>query len=292
MMNTDIEWQNYEELVKEIYEALGKAHGVTIECWGAKCRRTGKSGATYQIDVLTSHTDGVHQYQTAIECKYWDKLVGRNVISQLAHLVEDVQVNKGVAVSKMGFSRQAKMVAKANNIGLVELRQPTDEDWEGRIRTINFQIVMKQRMIRDLTLGIAPEPGYEKTVPSGTMPLHLPANQIFFAVPGGKVQTFQEFVDDQERNNPTATEFDVRLPEGTIVEVPGLPDSPIHGQRISSVSFRIEDLPPQEMNVVIHGEDHVHWIMEDLFGGTRHTIAPDGMITRNPSDEYEDDQEP
>ena len=39
MMNADIQWQDYEELVKEIYEALGKAHGVTIECWGANCRR-------------------------------------------------------------------------------------------------------------------------------------------------------------------------------------------------------------------------------------------------------------
>ena len=77
-----------------------------------------------------------------------------------------------------------------------------------------------------------------------------------------------------------------------IIEVPDLPDSPIHRQPITSVSFRIEDLPPMEENVVIHGEDHVHWIMEDLFGGTRHTIAPDGTITRNPSDEYEDDQEP
>ena len=25
MMNTDVQWQDYEELVKEIYEALGKA---------------------------------------------------------------------------------------------------------------------------------------------------------------------------------------------------------------------------------------------------------------------------
>ena len=292
MMNADIQWQDYEELVKEIYEALGKAHGVTIECWGANCRRAGKSGATYQIDLLTSHTDGVHQYQTAIECKYWDKPVGRDVISKQAQLVQDVQVNKGVVVSKMGFSSQAKMVATANNIGLVELRKPTDKDWEGRVRTIHVQILMKQRRIRDLKFGVVPLPGCEKAIPSGPMSVHLLTNQISFQVPGEQAQTLHEFADDQERHNPTATEFDVRLPEGTIVEVPDLPDSPIHRQPITSVSFRIEDLPPMEENVVIHGEDHVHWIMEDLFGGTRHTIAPDGTITRNPSDEYEDDQEP
>ena len=184
------------------------------------------------------------------------------------------------------------MVATANNIGLVELRKPTDKDWEGRVRTIHVQILMKQRRIRDLTLGVAPLPGREKAIPSGPISVHLLANQISFQVPGKQAQTLQEFADDQERHNPAATEFDARFPEGTVVEVPDHPDSPIHGQAINSVSFRIEHLPPVEENLVIHGEDHVHWIMQDLFGGTRHTIAPDGTITRNPPDEYEDYQEP
>ena len=30
----DIPWQDYEELVKDIYQALGQASGVTVECWG------------------------------------------------------------------------------------------------------------------------------------------------------------------------------------------------------------------------------------------------------------------
>ena len=30
----DVRWQDYEELVKDIYQALGQLSGVTIECWG------------------------------------------------------------------------------------------------------------------------------------------------------------------------------------------------------------------------------------------------------------------
>ena len=32
---SDIRWQDYEELVKDIYQVLGQADGVTVECWGS-----------------------------------------------------------------------------------------------------------------------------------------------------------------------------------------------------------------------------------------------------------------
>ena len=68
----DVRWQDYEELVKDIYLALGQTIGVTIECWGSSCRVEGPPGVSNQIDVLTSHSDGLHQYTTAISCKYWN----------------------------------------------------------------------------------------------------------------------------------------------------------------------------------------------------------------------------
>lgn len=37
----DVHWQDYEELVKGIYQALGQANGVGIECWGGSCRVEG-----------------------------------------------------------------------------------------------------------------------------------------------------------------------------------------------------------------------------------------------------------
>ena len=35
--------REYERIVKEIYETLGKADGVTIECWGASCKVQGRT---------------------------------------------------------------------------------------------------------------------------------------------------------------------------------------------------------------------------------------------------------
>ena len=285
MKNAGIPWQDYEELVKQIYEALGQAHGVTIECWGSNCRRTGKSGATYQIDVLATHSDGVHQYRTAIECKYWDKPVGRDVISKQAQLVQDIQVNKAVVVSKMGFSDQAQMVAQANNIGLVELRKPVDKDWQGRIRGIHVQILIKQQQIQNLTLGIVATPEQARALPEGPMSAHLYANQIVFEAPGQDAQALQQIVSDEQNRNPTAIEFDVQLPEGTIVAFPDFPDNPVHGLQIKNVSFTVKQLPTVEEHTVIRGEDHVHWIMHNLFEATDYTITADGMIREHRLDD-------
>lgn len=96
-----MEWQDYEEITKHIYATLGEAHGVKIEGHGKDCKVIGKSGVEHQIDVLTSHSDGIHSYRTMIECKYWDQNVNKDVIMKVAEIVEDAGLNKGIIVSKM-----------------------------------------------------------------------------------------------------------------------------------------------------------------------------------------------
>ena len=68
-----LDWKKYESITKYIYETLGKQYGVTVKGYGSTCIVKGNSGVSHQIDVITSHTEGSHTYQTAIECKYWKK---------------------------------------------------------------------------------------------------------------------------------------------------------------------------------------------------------------------------
>lgn len=159
-----ITWQEYERLVKDIYEALGQAAGVEIECWGAKCRIKDRDGIFRQIDVVTKHSDGVNQYRTLISCKNWNRKIGSAHVTEMAKLVDDTDANKGVIVSAKGFSEPAKQKAEANGIGLVELRRPMDKDWEGLIRRIQIRIVMTMPRITDLRLN----PKAEGKVAKGT----------------------------------------------------------------------------------------------------------------------------
>lgn len=114
-------WEDYEQLVARIYESLGNSKGVIIEGSGRLFKKIGQSGSEHQIDVLTSHTDGLHTYYTAIECKYYKKKVTKDPIAKLDYIIEDCKLDKGIIVTTKGFTSDAIKVAKDRNIILVEL---------------------------------------------------------------------------------------------------------------------------------------------------------------------------
>src|SRR5690606_24149529 len=91
-----LDWKTYESITKYIYETLGKQSGVTIKGYGNDCKVTGKSGLSHQIDVITSHTDGSHTYETAIECKCRKEKVNKDVVMKLLQILEDTSIMKGI----------------------------------------------------------------------------------------------------------------------------------------------------------------------------------------------------
>lgn len=126
----NLDWKSYESITKYIYETLGKKSGVKIKGHGNSCNVMGKSGVSHQIDVLTTHSDGIHTYDTAIECKYWKDKVDKNIVMKLSKTIEDTGINKGVIVSKNGFTKDGIQYAKFSNIGLVELREIEEKDFD------------------------------------------------------------------------------------------------------------------------------------------------------------------
>lgn len=136
---TNLDWKKYESITKYIYETLGKESGVKIEGYGNNCKVKGKSGVNHQIDVLTNHSDGIHNYKTAIECKYWKDKINKDIVMKVSEIIEDAGINKGVIVSKSGFTPDGISFAKHRNIGLVELREIEEKDWEGRGRIFDIK---------------------------------------------------------------------------------------------------------------------------------------------------------
>ena len=87
--------KEYETVTAALYQAMGESSGITIECFGSSCRVQGKSGSWYQIDVLTRQSNGLQTVRTAIECKYWQKRVTRNVVSNHPHRLPAAGVHDG-----------------------------------------------------------------------------------------------------------------------------------------------------------------------------------------------------
>lgn len=133
-----LDWKKYESITKYIYETLGKQSGVTIKGCGSTCIVKGKSGVSHQIDVLTAHSDGIHTYETAIECKYWKKKVNKDIVMKLVQILEDTGISKGIIVSKSGFTRDGIQYAKHKNIGIVHLREYEEKDLQGNSHQIDI----------------------------------------------------------------------------------------------------------------------------------------------------------
>lgn len=141
MTGNELDWKTYESITKYIYETLGKQSGVTVKGYGSNCKVVGKSGLSHQIDVLTSHSDGNHSYETAIECKYWKTKVNKDVVMKVSAIIEDAGISKGIIVTRTGFTKDGQEYAKFKNIGLVTLREWSENDQDSTPKEIGIGIL-------------------------------------------------------------------------------------------------------------------------------------------------------
>lgn len=154
-----LDWKKYEAITKYIYETLGHQAGVIVKGYGSNCKVIGKSGLSHQIDVITSHTDGGHTYETAIECKYRKEKVNKDVVMKLVQILEDTGISKGIIVSKSGFTRDGVEYAKFKDIGIVQLREHEEKDLSDTpnkmdIGTIDLNIRVRRTRPKILSIDI------------------------------------------------------------------------------------------------------------------------------------------
>jgi Restriction endonuclease len=266
-----MEWQNYESVVKYIYERLGISSGIRMVGHGSSCRVTGKSGVNHQIDVLTEHSDGVHTYNTAIECKYWQSRVDKAPVTKLAEILEDAGIEKGVIVSKAGFTDDAVLFAKYKNIGLVELRAPVDDDWQDRIRDITVNINVLGYAVTDLQI-VNPEPSCGE-------PLNISVSSvdILFDHPDGTRQQFQEIVNERMKTVTApigqAEKCEVAFQAGTFLTIEGRDVR----RELKAIRFCITPTINQT-KVEIKGRSYILWVMNVLFEDKRFAVWHNGDV--------------
>ena len=187
-----MDWQTYEEVTKNIYETIGKQSGVRIVGWGNNFKIKGRSEVHHQIDVLTSHSDGIHTYLTDIECKYWAETINKDIVMKVKAIVDDCLLNKGVVVSKEGFTDDAIAYAKSVNVGLVILRKPIEDDWEGRIKTIvlNMHIVMPEiTRYEHFVTEVFKEMGNKQ----------VRTDEYIYSYPDGTIKTIKDLIDEFQK---------------------------------------------------------------------------------------------
>ena len=272
----DLDWQGYEKLVRDILEALGQTADVEIVCWGPSCVVEGPSGVRHQVDVLTRHSDGMNEYRTAVSCRWRNRKVEISHVRELASIVQDAALSKGVIVSKSGFTKGAKGLAAARGIGLIELRKPTDEDWGDGITDVRAELIIDRGPAlfdvcfrRAVPIPESNDESAEKT----PMPRLLKVS-----IPGGDDKALVELAEDAHRDNPEQEYFELDFPHGTVLITPEDPGHPVNGRGVRGVSFRLQALPPHRFEVSASAKDLIFMIMRDALTNLQHNITTDGEI--------------
>jgi len=271
-----LDWKSYEELVKYIYEQLGKASNVKIIGYGSSCKCEGKSGVEHQIDVLTSHNDGLHDYLTDIECKFWNEKVTKDTVMKVEAIVKDCNFSKGIIVSKIGFTEDAIKYAQHIGVGLVELREITDEDWKGRVQTIIINIIAVEPILTGCCIDVV-----DNSRKSGDAKMMTAnAQEVIITYPSGETRTLSEFIRD---------EFFVKLhkeePETVLKEKYTFDqNTTISYSKDDALQLRYITLEgtiaKDSIQSVIDGKDEVLYYMRCIFEGTVLTIRKDGRIVK------------
>ena len=283
-------WQSYEKLVKDIYEQLGKSAGVRVECWGPLCKVEGKSCVRHQIDVLTAHSDGIHEYKTAIECKHWNKRVDKDPIAKLAMILEDARIEKGVVVSRVGFTKDAEQLARSTNVSLVRLREPRESDWDGRIKqmSIDLNLIFDEMFDYQAILCNVAENQQTNFRNSGIelrveiedrdgMSLREIAEEILKVPKSNNRDIYKtgDSLTSTSYEHDDAISYALEFPDGTVVTHPKT------GKKgnIRELRFKVRQMVCTE-KIYIDCKDYVSWIMEVIFEDKIFAISRDRTPSR------------
>lgn len=264
--NNDLDWKGYEEITRYIYHSLGNRNGIKILGHGLDCKVKGKSEVEHQIDVLTEHTDGNHRFFTAIECKYWKKKVTKDTVMKLSSIIEDARIEKGIIVSKEGFTKDALSFAQHKNIELIQLKEAGKEYKNGNhtvdigIVNIGLNIIHARPTITCIDFG-----NYKITDQNEILSLFYVRNQL-----RDYMSTFQKELHKQKVLETYTKSYPAK---GKLTDPP---NEDIHFTSITFTGFLIkEDLSTtRSFNIV----DQVWLLMKDIFDKKVFVVSKGGII--------------
>lgn len=248
--------REYELLTLAIYQALFKRIPGTKAEINKKMK--GRSGTYHQIDVYAEIPVGSHIYKTAIECKDYKHKIGMSKMRQFLGLLSDINIDKGICVTKTGFTKPAIQLSKSYGVDLIELRHPAKKDWEGRVKEIVIQMHAYIPEIQNISFELTiPQKGLEGKRFSGF------ANTIFLVKENDEVfktmgKIIQEnIVNDWTEKSKTAN---IRFDESIFLKV-NKKLIPIKGL---TFQYRFRAIPKE---IMIDGEKTVEYILKDALTG-------------------------
>jgi len=278
--NNELNWEEYEAITQYIYGALGEQYGIKVIGCGRNCKVTGKSGITYQIDVLTAQPDGENIRRTAIECKFLKEKVTNDTVMKLWCIMEDAGIESGIIVCKTGFTRDTLVYAEHKGIKLVELREAVENEkdfkrsFEIGILDIPVKITVSRANITKIDFGTKVISKEEEIMAMYYARLHdsdgreIPFSR-FTTVFSNELESRGELLKTTTINVPTGGKLYWKRPGNDIAV-----------EKIEITGFFTKT--DQSFTRSFRLTDQVWMIMEELFDNRKLTLSKSGLIWNLP----------
>ncbi|MFA0834631.1 MAG: hypothetical protein ACC609_11555 [Methanobacterium formicicum] len=182
-------------------------------------------------------------------------------------------MNKGIIVSKNGFTSGAVTYADYKDIGLVELRKSLEKDKEGRLWNLDVSINRIKKIIYKTQIGADGIRIEDKSIIPKLSELEL--EDIDFLIhPDGSFETFDDLITRMEQDfikNGSSTEI-INFKPGTYIKTSTV-TIPIKSIKVDREEIR-EEIGRKEFR----GDDMIEYIMHVLFENRTNLIMADGEI--------------
>ncbi len=144
-MDTDLYAQaiEYEKLTQVIYQSILNKEGVKNVHVRYNEIVVGKSGVGHQIDVLWCFEQAGVKHSVLIECKNYSSAIALEKIRNFFAVLHDIGNARGIMVTRVGYQEGVERFASFYDIGLKLLRRPTEDDWQGKIRKVDINLIVK-----------------------------------------------------------------------------------------------------------------------------------------------------
>lgn len=281
MAKIELDWEQYEAITKYIYASLGAQYGIKVKGYGRKFKVKGKSGVDHQVDVLTEQSNREGQMLTAIECKYWNRKVTKDVVMKLSKIMEDSDITSGIIVCKAGFTRDSQTFAEHEGIKLVELKEAEENDGEFQktieIGTldIHFNIEVLRGNVTSIDLGSSIIASEREIMAMYFAELYdLERKKIPF------VNYLKEFSEEIQRRGKLLRTDTIVYPISSPLFLK-LSDKEVSVEKIAITGFlmKIDSQSKRSFSLT----DQVWLIMKELFSTRKLTLSKSGLIWNLPS---------
>ena len=280
-----LDWKDYEEITRYIYEMLGAGYGIRIRSYGSKSKILGKSGVKHQIDVLTEQIDGDKLLLTAIECKFLKKKVTKEVVMKLSETMRDADIASGIIVTTTGFTPDTLTFADHLGIKLVELREVGQNGMNGGqidIGTleVNAKITLTRPKIVSIDLG-----SDQITNEDELMMLRFPGH-AFILTPDGRKIAFDQFVNtyckEVGKREQLLKTITLAFPHVTGKLIRNYCNAEVEIEKMEFSGFLVESDESTKKSFQL--VDQVWMIMKEIFEKNTFKLSKGGLLFRDTGD--------